>query len=69
MPLSSAEFKTGMGLGAQPDPTNNNGAYSRSGSIAENTKFDGASAENEKYDLSESTSGNNHSIGQTGWGS
>ena len=49
--------------------TDNNGAYSRSGSVAENNRYDGASSDDEKYDGDKSSSGNNPNIGSTGWGS
>lgn len=42
---------------------------SRSGSVAEDPKFEGASSSDEKYDLQKSNSGNNPDIGKTGWGS
>lgn len=42
---------------------------SRSGSIAENPKYDGVSANDEKYDLQKSNSGDNRNIGKIGWGS
>jgi hypothetical protein len=41
---------------------------SRSGSIAEDPKFDGPSADNEKFEGDQSDSGNNPNIGLTGWG-
>ena len=49
--------------------TDNNGAQSRSGSVAEDPKFDGASSSDMKFDGAKSNSGNNPNIGQTGWGS
>lgn len=49
--------------------TDNNGAYSRSGSIAEDPKFIGDSAEDEKFEGQKSNSGNNPNIGKIGWGS
>ena len=49
--------------------TDNNGAYSRSGSIAEDSRYDGASSDNNKFEGDASNSGNNPHIGQTGWGS
>jgi hypothetical protein len=48
--------------------TNNNGAQSRSGSVAEDTKFDGASSSNIKFEGTSSNSGGNANIGQKGWG-
>jgi hypothetical protein len=42
---------------------------SRSGSMAENTRYDGDSADDMKYDGDKSTAGNNKNIGKTGWGS
>lgn len=48
--------------------TNNNGAQSRSGSVAEDTKFDGASSSNMKFEGTSSNSGGNANIGQKGWG-
>jgi hypothetical protein len=42
---------------------------SRSGSIAENPKYDGDSSDDMKYDGDKSNSGNNLNIGKTGWGS
>ena len=61
-----------MNEGSETDArqwTDNNGAYSRSGSAAEDSKFDGASSSNEKFEGTKSNSGDNPSIGQTGWGS
>jgi hypothetical protein len=49
--------------------TDGNGAQSRSGSIAENPRFDGASADDMKFEGDKSNSGNNPNIGHTGWGS
>ena len=49
--------------------TDNNGAQSRSGSIAEDTKFDGTSSADEKFEETSSTAGDNKHIGQVGWGS
>jgi hypothetical protein len=49
--------------------TDNNGAYSRSGSVSEDQKYDGASSDDEKFEGDKSNSGNNPNIGQTGWGS
>lgn len=49
--------------------TDNNGAQSRSGSIAEDSRYDGASSDNNKFEGDTSNSGNNPHIGQTGWGS
>jgi hypothetical protein len=49
--------------------TNGNAAQSRSGSIAEDPKFTGASSSNMKFDGTKSNSGNNPSIGNRGWGS
>lgn len=49
--------------------TDNNGAQSRSGSIAEDSRYDGASSSNEKFEGEKSDSGNNPNIGRTGWGS
>jgi hypothetical protein len=49
--------------------TDNNGAQSRSGSIAEDSRFDGASSDNNKFEGDKSNSGNNPHIGQIGWGS
>lgn len=42
---------------------------SRSGSVPEDPKFEGASSSNEKYDLQKSSGGNNPNIGKIGWGS
>jgi hypothetical protein len=42
---------------------------SRSGSVPESPKYEGASSTDEKYDLQKSTSGNNPNIGKIGWGS
>lgn len=72
MPLSSVEFSAGLNQGSSTDArqwTDNNAAYSRSGSIAEDPKFDGASSSNEKFDMTKSTAGDNSEIGKTGWGS
>jgi hypothetical protein len=49
--------------------TDNNGAQSRSGSIAEDPRYDGPSADNMKFEGDMSDSGNNQNIGRTGWGS
>jgi hypothetical protein len=49
--------------------TDNNGAQSRSGSVAEDTKFDGTSSSDQKFEGTQSNSGNNSHIGQIGWGS
>jgi hypothetical protein len=49
--------------------TDNNAAYSRSGSVGESNKFDGPSASNNKFEGQKSNSGNNPHIGQEGWGS
>lgn len=49
--------------------TDNNEAYSRSGSVAEDNKYDGSSSSDEKFEGTKSNSGNNPNIGQTGWGS
>ena len=46
-----------------------NGSMSRSGSIAEDPRFDGPSADDEKFEGDKSDSGNNTNIGLTGWGS
>ncbi len=62
----------GMNEGSQTDPrqyTDGNGAQSRSGSVAEDPKFDGNSSSNKKYDGVKSNSGNNPEIGKIGWGS
>jgi hypothetical protein len=70
--LSKAEFSGGMSQGSSTDPrqwTDNNAAYSRSGSVAEDPRFDGASSENMKFDMQHSNSGDNPDIGQRGWGS
>ena len=45
------------------------GSMSRSGSIAEDPRFDGPSADDEKFEGDKSESGNNPNIGLTGWGS
>jgi hypothetical protein len=61
-----------MNEGSETDPrqwTDNNAAYSRSGSAAEDSKFDGSSSSDMKFEGSKSDSGNNPDIGQTGWGS
>ena len=42
---------------------------SRSGSVAEDPKYDGASADDMKYEEDKSNSGNNPEIGERGWGS
>lgn len=42
---------------------------SRSGSVAESPKYEGASADNMKFDGDKSNSGNNKNIGKIGWGS
>lgn len=68
----SHEFSGGLSQGSSTDSrqwTDNNGAYSRSGSAAEDPKFDGASSSDMKYDGTKSNSGNNPNIGNTGWGS
>lgn len=68
----SHEFSGGLSQGSSTDArqwTDNNAAYSRSGSAAEDPKFDGASSENKKFEGQKSASGNNPNIGQTGWGS
>ena len=49
--------------------TDNNAAYSRSGSIAEDTRYDGSSSDDMKFEGDKSNSGNNPNIGKTGWGS
>ena len=49
--------------------TDNNGAQSRSGSVAEDPRYEGASSDDEKYEGDKSSSGNNPHIGETGWGS
>lgn len=49
--------------------TDNNGAQSRSGSVAEVPRYDGASSTDMKFDGQNSNSGNNPEIGKTGWGS
>jgi hypothetical protein len=49
--------------------TDNNGAQSRSGSIAEDPKFDGASSDDMRFEGDKSSSGDNPHIGQIGWGS
>lgn len=67
-----ASASQGMNQGSSTDArqwTDNNGAQSRSGSVAEDPKFDGASSSNMEYDGVKSNSGNNPHIGQQGWGS
>ena len=49
--------------------TDNNGAYSRSGSVAEDPRYDGSSSDDKKFEGDKSNSGNNPNIGDTGWGS
>lgn len=49
--------------------TDNNGAQSRSGSVSEDTRYDGASSDGEKFEGDKSNNGNNPHIGETGWGS
>jgi len=49
--------------------TDNNAAQSRSGSVAEDPRYDGASSNDMKFDGQKSDSGNNPDIGKTGWGS
>jgi hypothetical protein len=66
------EFSGSLNEGSSLDArqwTDNNGAQSRSGSIAEDPKFDGASSDDMKYEGDKSNSGNNPNIGHTGWGS
>lgn len=69
---SSKSQSSGMSQGSSTDArqwTDNNGAQSRSGSVAEDPKFDGASPSDEKFEGTKSNSGNNPHIGQEGWGS
>lgn len=66
------EFSGSLNQGSATDArqwTDNNGAQSRSGSIAEDPKFDGASSSDMKFDGVKSDSGDNPNIGKTGWGS
>jgi hypothetical protein len=44
-------------------------SISRSGSIAEDPKFDGPSADDMMFEGVKSNSGDNPNIGKTGWGS
>jgi len=70
--LSNVEFGRGMSQGSSTDSkqwTDNNAAYSRSGSVAEDPRYDGASSDNMKFDGDKSGSGNNPNIGKIGWGS
>jgi hypothetical protein len=67
-----SEFSGSLNQGSSQDPrqfTDNNGAQSRSGSIAEDPKFTGASSSDMKFDGTKSDAGNNPNIGHTGWGS
>ena len=41
----------------------------RSGSVDEETRYEGDSADDEKFEGDRSSSGNNPNIGETGWGS
>lgn len=41
----------------------------RSGSVDEETRYEGDSADNEKFEGDKSTSGDNPNIGRIGWGS
>jgi len=63
---------SGMNQGNSQDDkqwTDDNGAQSRSGSVAEDPKFTGASSSDSKFDGTKSNSGSNPNIGHTGWGS
>jgi len=68
----NSNIQSSLNQGSSQDArqwTDNNGAQSRSGSVAEDPKFTGASSSDEKFDGSASNSGNNADIGHTGWGS
>ena len=63
----------GLNEGSTTDPrpfsAQGGSSMSRSGSVAEDPKFTGASSSDMKFDGVKSDSGNNPHIGQQGWGS
>jgi hypothetical protein len=66
---SSGGMNEGSTTDSRPFTSQSGSSMSRSGSIAEDPKFTGASSNDEKFDGQKSNSGNNPSIGQQGWGS
>jgi hypothetical protein len=65
----SSGMNEGSTLDSRPFTAQSGSSMSRSGSIAEDTKFTGASSNDMKFDGQSSNSGNNPNIGKTGWGS